>query len=262
MPPLLPLGRLDLWFCRRDALSDALRLRYRQLLTAEEREAECRFRFEQLRDRYLTTRALVRVVLSHYTGHDPSAWRFQAGPQGKPHIVSPETPGFDFNLSHTDGLILCGVSAGPVGVDVESVERRTVPLELARRFFAPSEADALERLPEAERPGRFLEYWTLKESYIKARGKGLTIPLDHFAFTLSKDEPPRIAFVPGFDDHPEGWCFGQIRLGTAHEMAWAIRLPDGVSPTVAIRECVPLVKAGPWQGLSSWAYGRRHGEEA
>lgn len=246
---MLSPARLDLWCCRRDSLDETLRRRYRAALTDAEREQEMRFRFEHLRDRYLTTRALVRAALSHYAGCDPAAWRFRPGEFGRPRIVEPEGFPLDFNLSHTDGLIVCGIATGEMGVDVESVDRRTVPLALARRFFAPSEADALERLAPAAQPARFLEYWTLKESYIKARGKGLAIPLDHFAFVLSADAPPRISFVPGFDDEPAGWHFGQIQLSAAHELAWAMRLPQGAWPEIAVCDCLPLEEQGPLRVL-------------
>jgi 4'-phosphopantetheinyl transferase len=101
------------------------------------------------------------------------------------------------------------VAHEPVGVDVERMDRRTETVRLAERYFAPSEVRALRALPAAEQPRRFFAYWTLKESYIKARGLGLALPLDQFAFHLD-DEAIRIAFDPRLVDNPARWRFALL----------------------------------------------------
>jgi 4'-phosphopantetheinyl transferase len=69
-------------------------------------------------------RALVRSVLSDYTGHDPAAWTFCHNAHGKPAILQPAEVSLHFNVSHTSGLVICGVaSAGELGVDVEHLKR-------------------------------------------------------------------------------------------------------------------------------------------
>src|SRR5690606_33310169 len=92
-----------------------------------------------------------------------------------------------FNLSHTDGLIACAVSRGrEVGVDVEWLDRRGGDIDVADRFFSRYEVQALYAQPPERRRDRFFRYWTLKESYIKARGMGLALPLDRFSFELDR----------------------------------------------------------------------------
>jgi 4'-phosphopantetheinyl transferase len=127
-----------------------------------------------------------------------------------------------------------------VGVDVESPQRPTEIVGLARRFFAESEVESLRSRPPEQQRAIFFEIWTLKEAYIKARGRGLSIPLDSFAFSLDPDRPPSIGFVPGTNDDPQDWQFAQVFLGSQYPMALALRSPGNPELTVRIREMVPL----------------------
>src|SRR6185295_18612851 len=120
-----------------------------------------------------------RTTLSHYAAVDPTAWQFARNRRGRPEISGPlGVAPLRFNLSNTAGLIACLVTLGvDVGVDVEDTHRRGETVRIANRFFSASEVAALEALPPERQRQRFFEYWTLKESYIKARGMGLAIPL-------------------------------------------------------------------------------------
>ena len=79
---------------------------------------------------------------------------------------------------------------------MENFLARPVSTAIANRFFSPTEAAALSGVPEHRRQERFFEYWTFKESYIKARGMGLSIPLDRFSFHYSDERAVRIAIDP------------------------------------------------------------------
>ena len=92
---------------------------------------------------------------------------------GKPYLK--DWPGVQFNLSHSGGWGVCAVSAAPVGVDVELC--RPLKQEVAKRFFTATEQGFLARRP----PEEFFRLWTRKESFTKALGKGLTLPLDSFS---------------------------------------------------------------------------------
>lgn len=188
-----PGGVVDLWcFEYEDAVEDErLVAEYRELLSEAERGRYERFYFERDRLQYLATRALVRTVLSRYAAVSPQDWRFRIDERGKPSVRQPLTPlPLNFNLSNTRGLVACAVSVGHerVGVDVERLDRQNDLDALADRYFCPTESRALRALDAAARPRRFFDYWTLKESYIKARGLGLAIPLDSFRFQIARDE--------------------------------------------------------------------------
>lgn len=115
---------------------------------------------------------------------DAAAWRFETTAYGCPHIANAGVhPDLRFNVSHTHSLIVLAVErGGDVGVDVENVRARPVDVGIADHFFAPVEVAALSSVSAEERQFRFFEYRTFKESYLKARGRGLTIPLYHFSF--------------------------------------------------------------------------------
>jgi len=239
----LPDGEVHLWCADPDELDSADRHALAcALLTGEEIARLERFRFERDRRIHLATRVLVRTVLSRYESVPPAAWRFAAGEQGRPEIDSPESS-LRFNLSNARGLVVCAVArAIDLGVDVEPLDR-VVPLEVAERFFSPAEFEALRALPEEARPQRFLDLWTLKESYIKARGLGLSLPLDRFSFFLEAERPPRIEIDPALGDQGADWQFVQLQPTPRHLLALCVRRNERRDAEVVL--C--------WQTLSALA---------
>lgn len=213
---------------------------YKQLMTPDEHDRMARFVFEKDRRSFLLTRALVRTMLSRYAPVAPSAWRFITNVHGRPEILdrAANVPDLRFNISHTNGLIACAVTIGrEVGVDVEHVGRQLMH-DIAGRHFAPAEVTDLRSLPEDEQHTVFYDYWTLKESYIKARGFGLALPLGDFAFKLNPPAPPTISFEPALEDDPATWQFLQEWPTPTHRLALAVRR-DGSDLPVRIREVVP-----------------------
>lgn len=177
----------------------------------------------------MTARILVRRLLSRYAPVEAREWGFTTGPYGKPAVAAPRLPvPLFFNLSHTRGLVCCAVARREeIGVDVETIQRRTPGAELARRYFSRQEVADLFSLPVERQAAAFFDYWTLKEAYIKARGKGLAIPLDQFTFHLLEEGPPRISFSPKLDDWPDTWWFAQRQPSTDHRLALAARCRPG-----------------------------------
>ena len=244
-PLTLPDRHAHLWWVRPERFSDPEELaRGRAVLSDDEREKIDRFRFARDRHICLIARVLVRTTLSRYSGVPPERWRFRANDHGRPEVSAPTSP-IRFNLSHTNGLAVCLVSGGrEVGADVESLDRAGRWVDLADRYFAPREAAALKRVAPPDRPMRFLEYWTLKESYIKARGLGLAIPLADFSFDLPARSPGDITirFTPAIDDDSARWQFSLERLGSGHLVATAIERGPGRLIRVSLHEAVgPLI---------------------
>ena len=234
--------RVDLWTVASADVSDHLVSAYRALLSDDELVRERRFYFERDRRTHVIARALVRVVLSRYARIAPGDWRFAVTEYGRPVIDADqlvEAP-LSFNLSHTQGLIAIAVRRTlAIGVDVECMTPRDVELDLADRFFAPEEARALRELPTACQPKRFFEYWTLKESYIKARGAGLSIPLAEFAFRLTSEATLDFSISDRLADVPSRWRLWQMQPTADHVLALCAERAD-VLETLTIRECVPL----------------------
>ncbi len=249
-PPLATLGTGDvhIWMAAPDEIrTPNLLQEYHALMNAAERRKHDRYRFEKHRHACLVTRALVRTTLSRYCPEvEPAAWQFIEVGNGRPEPA----PGLTrrplrFNLSHTDGLIACAVTLSrTIGVDVESLDRRGETVAIADRYFAPAEIRALRAQPTQRQRERFFSYWTLKESYIKARGLGLAIPLDQFAFSLDEPGPIRISFDSQLADDPNVWQFALERPTPRHMLAVGIERGEGPDLDIRIRSVVPLVN-GP-----------------
>ncbi|MBI4704989.1 MAG: 4'-phosphopantetheinyl transferase superfamily protein [Deltaproteobacteria bacterium] len=209
---------------------------YAELLGAGERDELVRYGLERDRVLHLVSWALARTVLSRLVpGVAPAAWRFAAGPYGRPEIAAPEPPApLRFNLSHTRGLAACAVAVGrDVGVDVEQVRPRAY-WAIAESFFAPAEVAALRAAPASELADRFFALWTLKEAYAKARGMGLTIGLDRFGFALgAPDGGDRIDIAAELGDEAGSWQFARLSPTAEHRLALAVR--RGHDPPLAVR---------------------------
>jgi len=241
------LGAVDLgedvhlWYVFSDEVREAGILeRFAVLMAPEERARHDRFVFEKDRHQFLVTRGVIRTLIGRYLDVDPAECAFVANEYGRPSLSHPAGGTLAFNISHTNGMVVCALAREPeIGVDVEDASR-AIGLELARRFFSADEADALEALPEDERAARFFEYWTLKEAYIKARGMGLSLPLDSFSMQLDAGGPPRIRFEAAIDTAPERWQFAQYDPSPGHRLAVAVRGPGG-DLAIRMREIVPCV---------------------
>lgn len=235
-------NHIDVWLAYYHDISDSsLHAEYRALLTEEERGKEFRFYFPDDQRRYLVTRAMVRTVLSRYLDIDPTSWRFANNQYGRPAIANLES-GLRFNISHTRGLIALGVTQSrELGVDVENVQTREVSLEIADRFFAQAEVAELAAVPPERQQDRFFEYWTFKESYIKARGMGLSIPLGQFSFHYPHERAVSIAIEPQLGDDASRWGFWQYRPTAEHLLAVCAERREGNVPSLTLRRTVPLV---------------------
>lgn len=243
LAPELADGAVHVWLARLDDCRDgALFAACGGLLAADERAAEARLLFAPDRRRYRITRALVRTVLSRYVSIDPLGWLFAANAHGKPRVANPEPAArrLSFNVSHSAALVALAVAQErAVGIDVEDLRRRA-PLAVARRWFSEAEAQALARCGQAERERHFWALWTLKESYVKARGTGLSLALDSFGFDLSRPGAIRLHCAPACGDDGARWRFSQWQTEPDHLVALCLENDGAASPAIVVRKVVPL----------------------
>lgn len=225
----LTRGQVHLWHVStEDAKQRGWLSRYRHLLTTDDHDRHQRFVFEKDRDQFLIARAFVRTTLSRYANIHPEYWQFQVNEFGKPSI----DPKFldariRFNLSHCDGLLICGVTVDcEIGVDCENSDRKVEIEQLATRVFSQSEQEYFHSVPAAGRKETFFRLWTLKESYIKARGIGMSLPLQHFSFDLAATPPIGIGFGHEIQDRPQEWQFSELAFSKPYFAAVAINLPQ------------------------------------
>lgn len=243
----LPPDEVHVWYVFSENVTDPRVLdSYAALMNPEERARRDRYVFAKDRRQFLVTRGFVRTLIAGYTGLPAADCVFVANRYGRPSLqpsvrpkpdATTEDP-FEFNLSHTHGLVACAVTRGrEVGIDVEDLERMEINPDLPRRYFSAAEVDALDKVPLPEHRSRFFDYWTLKEAYIKARGMGLSLPLDGFSFHLERGRAPRISFG-AIDDDPSSWQFAQFDPSPRYRMALAVRR-RGPDLTIRIREFDP-----------------------
>jgi len=225
----LQINEIHLWAVRpQDYLdtdkqnNDELLKRYKLILTPDEIIKQERYKFAKDQHDALITRVFVRDLLSQYADIKPQDWRFEKGEKDKPEIVDAPIP-LRFNLSHTKNLIICAVMLNDdIGCDVENITRSNDVLGIADRYFSPSEVKELFALPLEQQRSRFFDYWTLKESYIKAWGLGLAIPLKDFSFDLSK-ENISLSFSKHRVDQPDIWRSWLLYPSDEHRIALSVR---------------------------------------
>lgn len=221
-PCALEPGQPSVWFAEPGQAADPeRRARLMALLSNDETQRLARLRFEPDRQLFLVAHALLRAVLSRHEGIDPRAWHFCTGVHGRPEISAPPSR-LRFTLTHTRGLAACAVTLDrDIGFDVQHISNDR-SIDLAGRVFSPRELHDLRSAPSAVRAVRFFEYWTLKEAYLKARGAGLTLPLDSFSFDRDAQGEWRIAFTTSADNDLGRWKFWSWRVGARHQAALAV----------------------------------------
>jgi 4'-phosphopantetheinyl transferase len=164
----------------------------RSCLSSEERRRADRFVFARDRGHHTVAHGVLRHLLGRYCSVAPESLQFSVTAAGKPSLQSPagHAAGIHFNLTHSGGRALLGVSQGrELGIDLEQVRSNIEALSISRNYFFGSERDAIEQALSATRDNTFFRYWVAKEAVLKAQGIGLGFPLDQF----------RIDFLPGGD---------------------------------------------------------------
>lgn len=247
MPEILGPSDVHIWYRATDVPESSTP----SVLSADERARRDRFVFERDRRDFSEAHALLRRALSRYADIPPTDWTFGATAEGKP-FLAPGCGDLSFNLSHTHGLVACAITRGAdVGIDVELLDRAVDERGIARRFFTAAEAAAIDACAAGERQARFIEFWTLKEAYIKAIGRGLGYGLEEFGFALEGARDIRFDAPPDVD--AAGWEFALFVPQSRARMAVAVRRSpsadsrifaraDDGSEVNAIRQSAPRLR--------------------
>lgn len=192
-------------------------------LNEAEQQRVLRFRFLKDQLLSLTSKQITRAVLGQVLDCEPQSLVFAQGPHGKPYL--PDHPSLQFNLSHTKNTVVLAVAHSStlksVGVDVEMPSPDRGSYRLAKRFFCADENAQLEACQPWERNGLecFNQFWTLKESFIKGMGTGLSTSLSKFGFDLRL--PGKIGFhcADEIDCGPLPWHFATYHFDAATRIA-------------------------------------------
>lgn len=218
----LPAHTIHVWRASLD-VAPPVAARLHGTLSADEAARAARFAFQRDRAHFVAARGLLRAILGRYLELPPGDLRFANNRYGKPAIAS-ETAGqpIQFNLSHSHGVALFAVSrGGQLGVDIELVRTEPVCEQIAARFFAPGESSQLATVPLCQRQWAFFTCWTRKEAYIKARGDGLSRPLDSFEVSVRPGEPARLLCTYDDASDAERWSIVELAPGEGYVGALA-----------------------------------------
>lgn len=194
------------------------------ILAADERQRAARFHADRDRDSYIVARGVLRTLLGHYVQRLPQELRFSYNLYGKPALESPpdRTP-LCFNLSHSHNLVLYAVTYGrDVGIDIEYVRPDFARDQIAAQFFSPRENVELRALTHAQHTIGFFNCWTRKEAYIKARGQGLSLPLDQFDVSLTPGAPAALLQTRDIPDEAARWSLWELHPGPGYIAALAV----------------------------------------
>lgn len=237
-------GKLCLCFTFLNEIKDEkLLAEYRTLLPADEVVRLERYRFATHKKRYLVGRALLRTILSHYTGMNPASIQLAREGHGRPYLPQAgKNPPPQFSLSYTDGLVAVALIAdGKIGLDVENASAPIDCLEIAAAYFSPTEYNELAQLPGPLMKKRFFEFWTLKEAYLKARGLGLKLPLEEVSFTFPEkiSEPIQPASITRQDGR--NWQLRLLKPSDLHQAAVCFSTESAIPVAIEWKKTLPLV---------------------
>lgn len=219
-------GEVDVWWI--DSHSDRYRdERFFACLSDEEQERASRFRFERDRRSYRVSHACKRYILSRYVDADPAELQFSLGEWGKPGLRGSGTDGgWQFNLSHSKGVTLVGVSRGfEVGVDVEAWQTEDRMKPIFQRFSSHSERHSFGELRNLEQASLLTAWWVSKEAFIKAVGRGLSQALSDFSIQSRNDAAWNVGEVPAMYGSGDDYRLCLIPLAPGHLGAVVGRSP-------------------------------------
>lgn len=195
-------------------------------LDSAERDRALQFRADTHKRRFIAAHGALRCLLAGYLDMAPHAIRFELGEHGKPRLAgtAPDR-GLVFNVSHSGDRALIAVGLDlALGVDLEIRRPLTQIESLVERCFAPSERDYWRSLPAPDRLATFFDFWTRKEAFIKAVGRGLGLGLTRCI--LASGEILRWEAIPESCGHPDEWSLRNLNLGDDISAALCARAPN------------------------------------
>ena len=225
-PPALVPGRVQVWSIDlREANSSEAE--YLRTLSSDEVERAARLRAGQVRMQFVVGRACLRGLLGAALGMAPQKVPIVAGRYGKPDLDAGHRGKVHFNVAHARSTILVALSlAGPVGIDVEYLDRDTDVLEVARHSLTDRETSFLLAISDVQKRSRaFFECWTRKEAVVKADGRGLSLSLTSFEVPVAEPcQQAAVRIANAADGSSIEYFLTDIALN--HETACALAVPN------------------------------------
>jgi 4'-phosphopantetheinyl transferase len=198
---------------------------FTQILSKEEMERACRFRFEKDRIRFIATRGILRILLSCYLNIDAGKVSFAYGPYGKPELSAGNSSiPIRFNLTHSHRLALFAFTLnGDIGVDIEFMRRDIALDDIAERFFSLNEKTALDSLPSNMKRKGFFTCWARKEALLKASGEGLSFGFERVEVSVHPELHASVLRIGGSEKEASLWSLNDLPAPPGYTAAFAVK---------------------------------------
>ena len=183
---------------------------YWRVLDEAEQAHALRMKNDLLRKRYVEVHGRLRNVLAQILNEPPEKIRIHKAEHGKPYLA--DNPQLAFNLSHSASLMVIAVGwRCQLGVDVELCKPRANLAGLVDKCFAEEEVVYWRKLPEHQKIPEFYRFWTRKEAFVKATGRGIGLGLDHCV--INPENPAEFLRVPASCGQASAWRMLDLHLG-------------------------------------------------
>ncbi len=185
--PRIRTGEIHIWRILLDPSREKTSSNRRVLSQSENRRAD-RYIRDIDRFRFISGRSAIRTILGQYLNIKASKIKMLTNPQGKPFLK--ESSNLRFNLSHSENYAVLAVTKiYPIGIDLEFTHAIKEMNTLVMQYFSTNEIEQYRSLPEDLQIKGFFNGWTAKEAFVKALGKGFSLPLNQFSLSLIPDKP-------------------------------------------------------------------------
>jgi len=183
---------------------------YWRVLDEAEQAHALRMKNDLLRKRYVEVHGRLRNVLAQILNEPPEKIRINKAEHGKPYLA--DNPQLVFNLSHSASVMIIAVGwRCQLGVDVELCKPRANLAGLVDKCFAEEEVEYWRKLPEHQKIPEFYRFWTRKEAFVKATGRGIGLGLDHCV--INPENPAEFLRVPASCGQASAWRVQDLDLG-------------------------------------------------
>jgi 4'-phosphopantetheinyl transferase len=183
---------------------------YWRILDPTEQQHALTIKNKQMLQRYVGVHARLRILLGDVVNAAPVQLRLHRAEYGKPYLL--DYPELTFNLSHTaNKLVVAIADKCELGVDIERCKPRKNLAALVDKCFAEEEKNHWQQLPESQQTQAFYRFWTRKEAFVKATGKGIALGLKQCV--SNPLNPTELLRIPDGHGLAKEWLISDIDLG-------------------------------------------------
>ncbi len=192
------------------------------LLSEEEKERAFGIIASADRNRFIVSRAWLRILLGSYLSEQPEHIQFEYSLNGKPYVKGRKD--LQFSLAHTRGMVVIGLLRDDeLGLDIEHLDRKIDTTKLSEFIFSPQEAIAFRSYEKGSRQEAFINCWTRKEAFVKAKGAGLSFPVKELEVSFAKDEKAKVLSTLWNEQEKEEWYLESFDLPGNYRAAVAVQ---------------------------------------